>query len=96
MDEKVSAPQAEQPGYWREYFTNRGDPDSLSFATWRNLFDDSELGELITLPGEGLDQANQRHQRKLHAMLSALEELQLPEQEWLVTRLRRELKLQSL
>lgn len=96
MDEKVSVPQAEQPGYWREYFINRGDPDSLSFATWRNLFDDSELGELITLPGEGLDQANQRHQRKLHAMLSALEELQLPEQEWLVTRLRRELKLQSL
>ncbi|MWV15210.1 hypothetical protein F3I16_04040 [Pseudomonas sp. L-22-4S-12] len=91
----ITAPPLEQPGYWREYFTAL-DKDPLSLSIWRNVFDDTELSEFITAPSETLEEASQRHQRKLTAMLEALEELQLPEQEWLVTRLRRELKLQSL
>lgn len=87
-----TVPPLEQPGYWREYFLSL-DKEPLGFAVWRNVFDDSELGEFITLPGEALDQANQRHQRKLKAMLTALSELQLPEQQWLVIRLHELLKL---
>ena len=88
----MTASPLEQPGYWREYFSAL-DKDPLGFSIWRNVFDDTELSEFITAPSETLEEAGQRHQRKLTAMLEALEELQLPEQQWLVTRLRQELKL---
>lgn len=85
-------PPLEQSGYWREYFTAL-DKDPLGFSIWRNVFDDTELSEFITAPGEPLDEAKQRHDRKLTAMLKALEELKLTEQQWLITRLGQELKL---
>lgn len=92
MHEDMTIVTVEHPSYWRDYFTTL-DKNPLGLAVWRGMFDDTELSEFITLPGESIEDATLRHQRKLTAMLEALEDNNLPELEWLITRLRQQLKL---
>jgi hypothetical protein len=92
MQEDMTIVTVEHPSYWRDYFANLN-KNPLGLAVWRGIFDDTELSEFITLPGESIEDATLRHQRKLIAMLEALEEIQPPELEWLITRLRQQLKL---
>ncbi|KAA8712524.1 MULTISPECIES: hypothetical protein [Pseudomonas syringae group] len=82
----------EQSSYWRDYFITL-DKTPLSLAIWRGIFDDSELCEFSTLPKESLEDALQRHRRKLEAMLQALEEINLPELEWLPPKVRQQLEM---
>lgn len=82
----------EQPSYWRDYFITL-DKTPLSLAIWRGIFDDSELCEFGTLPKESLEDALQRHRRKLEAMLQALEEINLPELDWLPPKVRQQLEM---
>lgn len=92
MHEDLTTPLVEQPSYWREYFTTMN-KDPLVLAIWRGIFDDAELCEVITLPGESIEDAMLRHQRKLKAMLEALEDIKLPELEWLPPKVRQQLEL---
>jgi hypothetical protein len=92
MHEEMTIVTVEHPSYWRDYFITL-DKNPLGLAVWRGMFDDTELSEFITLPGESIEDATLRHQRKLTAMLEALEDNNLPELEWLITRLRQQLKL---
>ncbi|KTC04680.1 hypothetical protein AO387_02370 [Pseudomonas syringae ICMP 11168] len=82
----------EQSSYWREYFITL-DKNPLGLAVWRGVFDDSELCEVSTLPKESLEDALQRHRRKLEAMLQALEEINLPELDWLPLKVRQQLEM---
>jgi hypothetical protein len=82
----------EQSSYWREYFITM-DKNPLGLAVWRAIFDDSELCEVSTLPKESLEDALQRHRRKLEAMLQALEEINLPELDWLPPKVRQQLEM---
>ncbi|WP_259640339.1 hypothetical protein [Pseudomonas syringae] len=82
----------EQPSYWRDYFITL-DKTPLGLAVWRVIFDDTELCEIHTLPKESLEDALQRHRRKLKAMLQALEEINLPELEWLPPKVRQQLEM---
>lgn len=92
MREDMTIVTVEHPSYWRDYFSTL-DKSPLGLAVWRGMFDDTELSEFVTLPGESIEDATLRHQRKLTAMLEALEDNNLPELEWLITRLRQQLKL---
>ena len=83
----------EQPSFWRDYFITL-DKTPLGLAVWRGIFDDTELCEIITQPKESVEDALQRHQRKLRAMLLALEEINLPELEWLLPKVRQQLQMQ--
>lgn len=92
MHEDMIMVNMEDPSYWREYFTTL-DQTPLGRAYWRGMFDDKVVSEIMTLPGESINDSILRHQRELTAMLEALEQIKLPELEWLITRLRQELKL---
>lgn len=83
----------EQPSYWRDYFITL-DKTPLGLAVWRGIFDETELCEILTLPKKPSKMHfGQRHQRKLKAMLQALEEINLPELEWLPPKVRQQLEM---
>ncbi|MBN2990537.1 hypothetical protein JWR97_02800 [Pseudomonas cedrina subsp. fulgida] len=92
MQKHMTNVPIEQPSYWRDYFIAL-DKTPLGLAVWRGIFDDTELCAIITLPKESVEDALERHRRKLQAMLHALEELDLPELEWLPPKVRQQLEM---
>lgn len=68
----MSTRPEEQVDYWRAYFDSLN-KSPLGLAVWREIFEDTQLGEFVTRPGESIEEAAQRHQRKLRAILEALE-----------------------
>lgn len=68
----MSTRPEEQVDYWRAYFDSLN-KSPLGLAVWREIFEDTQLGEFVTRPGESIEEGAQRHQRKLRAIREALE-----------------------
>lgn len=84
------SPDYEKSSYWQEWFESLlTDPRGL--LVWQNIFDEVEVTSFKVAPDENPDQAKARHQRKLRAMLEALEEIQSPALNQMLNSIRQQL-----
>lgn len=85
-------PDYEQAGFWRTFFETLN-KSPLGLAIWSGVFDDEEICSFLVHEGETPLEAEQRHNRKLRAMLEALNSIESPDLIFLIKSIKQQLKL---